>query len=362
MGVHFNPAGTKMFILSQSPDTGDFSHVSEYNLSIPFDISTKTYAGNGERCILDNGDGDFGPTDWMHGLKFSHDGMMLFVGRGNAGSDDANADRVFRFDLTTPYDISTCNFPVGSAVHATSNLDSGGLQDGSNAGTVTVPSTKNRLRGFDFSNDGKRLFILFGGSGSNHYTRLLEYQLSIAYDLSTISIVTDAGIRLQNAGSNITPVGNAKGIDFSPDGKRFWVVDHAGNRFPKDITQVSLDVAFSTSSFTIDGTVLQEDEGAAGSSGLQPSGLAFSTNGLKMYTMDDEDEDVLEYDLVCPFNIIEGKCPEITKGDRTGLAIAQIEVATRTIEHSTDTALNRLKWIRRNKAVSYTHLTLPTKA
>ena len=31
------------------------------------------------------------------------------------------------------------------------------------------------------------------------------------------------------------------------------------------------------------------------------------------------------------------------------MAIAQIEVATRTIEHSTDTALNRLKWIRRNK-------------
>ena len=57
----------------------------------------------------------------------------------------------------------------------------------------------------------------------------------------------------------------------------------------------------------------------------------------------------MEYDLVCPFNIIEGKCPEITKGDRTGIAIAQIEVATRTIEHSTDTALNRLKWIRRNK-------------
>ena len=56
-----------------------------------------------------------------------------------------------------------------------------------------------------------------------------------------------------------------------------------------------------------------------------------------------------EFDLVCPFNIIDGKCPAITKGDRTGIAIAQIEVATRTIEHSTDTALNRLKWIRRNK-------------
>ena len=59
---------------------------------------------------------------------------------------------------------------------------------------------------------------------------------------------------------------------------------------------------------------------------------------------------VFEFDLVCPFNIIEGKCPAVTENSvRTGMAIAQIEVATRTIEHSTDTALNRLKWIRRNK-------------
>jgi len=359
MGVHFNPAGTKMFILSQSSDdftsssNSVYSHVSEYNLSTPFDVTTKTYAGDGERCILNNGGNtdknQFAPVSYMFDLKFSHDGMMLFVGRGNTGNNDnnANEDRLFRFDLTSPYDISTCNFPVDSTVHATSNLDDGDLQDGSNAGNVSVPSKLNRLRGFDFSNDGKRLFILFGGSGSNHYTRLLEYNLSIAYDLSTISIVTDAGIRLQDSGSNTTPVGNAKGLDFSPDGKRFWVVDHGGNNFARDITQVSLDVAFSTSSFTIDGTVNFDNSGSGGAP--QPSGLTFSTNGLKMYTMNDEDEDVLEYDLVCPFNIIEGKCPSITTGDRTGIAIAQIEVATRTIEHSTDTALNRLKWIRRNK-------------
>ncbi len=349
MGVHFNPAGTKMFILSQSPDTGDFSHVSEYNLSIPFDISTKTYAGNGERCILDNGDGDFGPVNSMHGLKFSHDGMMLFVGRGLRQST-ADDDKIFRFDLTSPYDISTCNFPVGSAVHATLNLDSQDLQNGSNANAddIAVDDANNVLRGFDISNDGKRLFVLMHGIGNNHFTRLLEYQLSIAYDLSTISLVTDAGIRLQNAGSNDTPVGNAKGLDFSPDGKRFWVVDHGGNNFNKDITQVSLDVAFSTSSFTIDGTVEFINSGSGGAP--QPSGLTFSTNGLKMYTMNDEDENVMEYDLVCPFNIIAGKCPPITENkDRTAMVEAQIEIAKRTIDHSTDTALNRLKWIRRNK-------------
>ena len=346
-GVHFNPDGTKMFVLSQSPDSPGadvFSHVSEYNLSTPFNVSTRTYAGDGERCILNNGEGDypsgFGPVNHMYDLKFSHNGMMLFVGRGNTGHNHANADRVFRFDLTSPYDISTCNFSVGSAVHATLNLDSEDLQNGSNANADDVPVAKgnNRLRGFDFSNDGKKLFIVMGGSGGNHYTRLLEYQLSIAYDLSTISLVTDAGIGLD------TPVGNAKGLDFSPDGKRLWVIDHND----RDITQISLNVAFSTSSYTIDGTVELPVTGD-GNAGLQPSGLTFSTSGLKMYTTNDEDEDILEYNLVCPFNIISGRCPEITEGDRTGMAEAQIEIARRTIEHSTNTALNRLKWIRRNK-------------
>ena len=35
--------------------------------------------------------------------------------------------------------------------------------------------------------------------------------------------------------------------------------------------------------------------------------------------------------------------------DRTGIAEAQIDIAKRTMEYSTDSALNRLRWIRRNK-------------
>ena len=50
------------------------------------------------------------------------------------------------------------------------------------------------------------------------------------------------------------------------------------------------------------------------------------------------------------FNIIAGSCPSITENkDRTGMALAQIEIAKRTIDHATDSAVNRLKWIRRNK-------------
>ena len=70
-----------------------------------------------------------------------------------------------------------------------------------------------------------------------------------------------------------------------------------------------------------------------------------------MFVSDDNgDDSIHEFDLVCPFNIIAGKCPPITENSvRTGIAEAQIMIAKRTIDHSTKSALNRLEWIRRNK-------------
>ena len=136
-------------------------------------------------------------------------------------------------------------------------------------------------------------------------------------------------------------------MKFSADGKRIFIVGHDSRR----ISQISLNKAYDTSSFTLDGGVSLQT--GISPTNTQPRGVTFSGNGLKLYIGNDNNQNsadqIMEYDLVCPFNIIEGKCPSITTGDRTGIAIAQIEVATRTIEHSTDTALNRLKWIRRNK-------------
>ena len=189
-----------------------------------------------------------------------------------------------------------------------------------------------------------KLFLIFHVFSSTFApnTRLLEYQLSTPYDLTTISLVTTAGIELEGE------TANPYSIRFSANGKRIFSVDH--NLGSQDVTQISLTSAYDTSGFTIDGTVSLD---SLKSTVTQPRGIAFSASGLKMYIGNDKtvggSDTIHEFDLVCPFNIIEGKCPSITTGDRTGIAIAQIEVATRTIEHSTDTALNRLKWIRRNK-------------
>ena len=135
---------------------------------------------------------------------------------------------------------------------------------------------------------------------------------------------------------------------FSANGKRIFVTDHVRHT----VAQYSLSKAYDTSSHVKDGEVFINNL-VTTITANQIRALAFSAAGLKMFVSDDrgsDDDTIHEFDLVCPFNIIEGKCPPVTENSvRTGMAEAQIEVATRTIEHSTDTALNRLKWIRRNK-------------
>jgi len=340
-GIHFNTDGTKMFIIY----SGNSKHLYEYNLATPFDVSTKSYAGDSERCELDTA-GTGATNSLKFDLEFSRDGMKLFFAEGK-NDPGIDIDKVFKFDLTKPYDISTCEYTN----NATLNIESGNdLQNGSNAGSRTDSNggrSDNRLQGFEINDDGTKLFLVYHGAGSEK-PRLLEYALSTPFDLTTISLDLDAGIPLDGQG-----VSNPMGMRFSPNGKRLWINSHTDGQ--QRVTQISLNVAYSTSSFTIDGSVFTRDLNGSNSF-RQPRGIALSGSGLKLYigtdrtNTGDSDDHVSELDLVCPFNIITGKCPSITENSgRTGMAEAQVELAKRTINSSTSSALNRLKWIRRNK-------------
>ena len=332
-GVQFNNDGTKMFVRFFRDEGGEtaYSFIDEYNLSIPFDASSGTYAGDDERCDLNHGlIGTIGhePFDF----HFTNDGMhFYFANRKVSGGADKNA--VIRFDLTVAFDISTCSYS-----QRTSNLLTDANRNNSLAGDdeLADAASHNRAMGVSLSNDGKKMFVMhFKG-------QLLEFNLSTPYDLTTFSVNNNAGVDLS------THINNPMSIEFSEDGKRFFVANHNSDR----VVQISLDAPFDTSSHTVDGFV--NINTATFGNVDQMRHATFSKNGLMMYISNDDSgthkiDQIYEFSLACPFNIIAGKCPSITKGDRTGMAIAQIEVATRTIEHSTDTALNRLKWIRRNK-------------
>ena len=339
-GVSFNDDGTILFTLFQGHDTEDFRFVNAYSLSTPYDVSTSTYLGDSKRCYLNAGQEDGGSNiDRVFDLKFSSDGLKLFAvygsGGGVAGEDK---DGVIKFDLTSAYDISSCVFS-----QKTTNLDSDALQNESKAGNRSNTQS-NRSQGLDFNNDGTKLFISYKGVGGSNTGRILEYNLSSPYDLSSssISLNTSVGIKI-GSGSN-----NYMGMTIGLKGKRIFLADHNGF----SVTQITLGASFDTSSFAIDGVVNLNS--LSSSSATQPRSISFSSDGLKMFVTQDSHnrgtENVFEYDLACPFNIIAGKCPSITQNsDRTGVAEAQIELAKRTINFSTNSALNRLKWIRRNK-------------
>ncbi len=335
----FNPEGTKAFLHYQNGD-GDFRFIAEFNLSTPFDISTRTYAGDSERCELS---GNAGGDRRIFDISFSSDGLKIFIARGSAGGEGGDdKDKIFRYDLTSPYDISTCSF-----AQKTTNFDGDALQQGSQAdaafgGTRPGNTANSRAQGVAINPDGKKLFVMMMQNGDER-ERILEYNLSTPYDLTTISLVTTAGIAL-------TSSANPMSLFFSSNGKRLFFHDHNQH----SVTQISLDSPYDTSSFTIDGSVDIRTKASANNISSELAGLSFSTNGLKIFLGNDQNDGtndrVLEFNLSCPFNIIAGKCPSITENsDRTGMALAQIEIAKRTIDHATDSAVNRLKWIRRNK-------------
>ena len=343
-GVQFNNDGTKMFVIyQQNDDNGNGPRfVEEFNLSTTFDISTATYAGDSERCELDDGSGATdGTFRRIFDLQFTNDGLSFFYAVGNAGSNTLDHQTIFRFDLTSPFDISTC-----SIASDTVDLNSNALQNGSNAGDHDGVKKNNRAQGVEINDDGTKLFVLMADAADSGDApdRILEYNFSTPFDLSTLSLVTSAGIELPNA-----TVANAMSLKFSANGKRLFVLSHNTNFVA---AQISLDSPYDTSSFNIDGSV-----DLNGLSNLdQLRSITFSKNGLKMYIGNDKSDGsfsvdkIFEFNLVCPFNIIAGKCPSITENsNEAGVAEAQIELARKTIEYSTKTALNRLKWIRRNK-------------
>ena len=155
-GIEFNKDGTKLFTSSAQPDSfGDRDNghrVNEFNLSTPYDISTRTYAGDSERCNLDEipkANNLFAAPDnkehTVYDLELSHDGTKLFVAARvvNSREDD---DDIYRYDLSVPYDISTCQF-----AQQTTDLDDEIFTDDSDS-----PSTNIRLQGLEFNNDGTK--------------------------------------------------------------------------------------------------------------------------------------------------------------------------------------------------------------
>ena len=217
--------------------------VNEYTLSTGFDVSTATFVHSFSVSSLDTA---------PQGLAFNTDGTKMFV-LGNSGID------VNEYTLSTGFDVSSASF-----------VDS-----------FSVSSQETNPLGLAFNTDGTKMFVS-GTSGAD----VNEYTLSTGFDVSTATFVDSFSVSSQD----IAPYGLA----FNTDGTKMFVVGTIGD----DVNEYTLSTGFdvSTASFV--------DSFSVSSQEAVPVGLAFNTDGTKMFVVGHEGDDVTEYSLTTPFSLV----------------------------------------------------------
>lgn len=199
--LFFKPDGTVLYILRSST-------VLQYPLSTAWDASTAGTYG-----LLSISSVETAAT----GIVFSPDGSYMFV-CGTAAAANATVgsiageDRVYRFALSTPWDITTASITSSSKRFTTA--------DG-------LPNNEAGPAAIRFTQDGLNFYLL--GSGQD---AVYQFLLSTAWDVSSASYVKQFSVVNQEA------FGTALG--FNSTGTRMYVAGTGGD----DINEYRLSTAW----------------------------------------------------------------------------------------------------------------------
>jgi DNA-binding beta-propeller fold protein YncE len=240
-GLFFKPDGTKLYVIGS---TGD--DINEYDLSIPWDISTASYMQLKSISLQESN---------PQGLFFKPDGTKLYV-IGTGGIE------VNEYDLSIPWDISTATF----------------LQFKSVSAQELAP------QGLFFKPDGTKLYVI-GTSG----IEVNEYNLSTPWNISTATFLQFKSVLAQD----VLPTG----LFLKPDGTKLYVLGAARDA----VREYDLSTAWniSTASYispTNNYFSVETQE-------TLPQGLFFKPDGTKLYVIGSIGDDINEYDLSTPWNI-----------------------------------------------------------
>ena len=270
----FNEDGTVLIIVEGATDK-----IEEYTLSTGYDLTTLSYAGNGQRFNSNSGGtGDGQPR----GMEFNDDGTIMFV-IGNA------ADEINQYSLSNGFDVSTASF--------TQKIDI--------TGTVgTGP------HGMVFNDDGTKIFL------NNKQRSVIEFHID-AYDIKPLGSV----VNTIDLSDHLTKT--LRGMEFGDDGKKFLVIEADCASACFDVAKVhefTLSTAYDVSSFTYEGEfdILEWEQDA--------QGLGFNPDGTSMYVLgtnrgsggggshwNGSGEFIREFELSCPWQLT-GTCGEEEKG------------------------------------------------
>jgi sugar lactone lactonase YvrE len=309
-GIIFNSDGTEMLISSVNTDK-----IFKYSLSTGFDISTASYtsislsvsqtdpwgmAFNADRSKL------FLPN-YANSTVYEYTlPLALTLGTGSFASADVGKtieanDGVFVLTATsgsyiettapTSYDqVASGSWEMYGVVY---NAADGDLElsavtinqfDVSTAvysQSFSAASQDANIRGVVFNADGTKMFIC-GSDGDD----VNEYTLSTGFDVSTASFVDAFSISSQE--------NNPSALAFNTDGTKMFIVGLTNDT----VYQYSLSTGFDVSTASYDSVSF-----SVASQDGSPFGLAFNANGTKMFIVGFNGDAVYEYTLSTGFNV-----------------------------------------------------------
>ena len=144
---------------------------------------------------------------------------------------------------------------------------------------ATSISREENPRGIAFSNDGTKMFVI-GITGDD----VNEYTLSTPFDASTRTFVNATSISDQED----TPTG----IAFSNDGTKMFVIGNGKDK----VNEYVLSTPFNASTLEfVNATSISSQEN-------EPRDIAFSNDGTKMFVIGNSEDKINEYALSTPFD------------------------------------------------------------
>ena len=225
--------GSKYFIVG-----GTGLDVGQYGVSTNFDVSTSTYEG--AFSISAQGSNP-------RGMCFNSDGTKMFIVELTAGVNE--------YALPAP-------FTVGGPPTYTRSF--------------SLSSQDSTPDGIAFNADGTKMFI----TGQQN-DKVYEYALSTGFDVSTASFTDGFSVASQD------PIPHA--VSFSTDGTKMFVV---GRTSPASVYQYTLTTGFdvSTASYASISFDVSSQE-------IYPFGMAFNSDGTKLFITGNAGDDINEYSL-----------------------------------------------------------------
>jgi hypothetical protein len=217
-------------------------------------------------------------TTWK--IAKSTDGERSIV-RNNSGTWQYNSNGTYG---STTWTNGTTNTELATLQEAmTGASTTAGQFDVSNASysqSFSVSAQENSPSGITFNTDGTKMFVV-GTTGDD----VNEYSLSTGFDVSTASYSQNFSVASQDTAPS--------GIRFNTDGTKMFVLGYQTDRVHEYTLSTGFDV--STASFSQNFYV--------GGQEITPLGLAFNTDGTKMFIIGSGGQDVNEYTLSTGFDV-----------------------------------------------------------